>query len=299
MSRYLSLLARCALISTMFFFLGKTLFANWQEVKDLEFQGNAGWFGVAALGVAIAAQVLIAFVWGWILATLQNPVSPRWSITTSLKNNPAKYIPGNFWHMVGRFKAAQDKGLSLDSVALSVLLEPMLIIVGALLLSLLNTSYMGFKELGLGLMLLGLHPWGINRLWKAYRTFQGKDVSSVGMQCYPLRELAGSTLFMVLRSLTFLCAVGVFTPISAETLRPLLGGFSLAWILSLITPVPAGIGVFEVSAVATLDGYVSPAALLGAVAVYRLASILAEVIGAGGAFLVKDTLDSEPVTAID
>jgi glycosyltransferase 2 family protein len=291
MPRHLSLIIRFALISAMFFFLGKTLLANWQEVKDLELQGNAWLFGTAALGIAIAAQVWIAFVWGWILETLQNPVPQKWSITTCLKNNPAKYIPGNFWHMVGRFKAAQEKGLSLDSVALSVLLEPMLIIGGALLLSLLNTSYTGLKGLGLGLMLMGLHPWGINYLWKTYRKFQGKDISSVGMERYPFRELVGSTFFMALRSLTFLCAVGVFTPISLETLRPLLGGFSLAWILSLITPVPAGIGVFEVSAVTTLDGYLSPASLLGAVAVYRLVSILAEAIGAGGAFLVKEAPD--------
>jgi glycosyltransferase 2 family protein len=88
--------------------------------------------------------------------------------------------------------------------------------------------------------------------------------------------------------LTFLCALWIFTPIPVNLLRPMVGGFSLAWILSLITPVPAGIGVFEASAVAMLDGYLSPAVLLAAVAMYRLVSILAEAIGAGGAFLFKD-----------
>jgi glycosyltransferase 2 family protein len=288
MTQHLKLFVRLALIGLTVFFLGKTLLANWQDVKTLELQSQAWLFGTAALGIAIAAQVWIAFVWGWILETLQNPVSSRWSILTFLTNTPAKYIPGNFWHMVGRFKAAKDEGLSLESVALSVLLEPMLIVGGALLLALLNTSYPSFKGLGLGLILIGLHPWGINKLWRGYRKFQGKDTSAIGMQHYPLRELVGATGFMLLRSLTFLCALWIFTPIPVNLLRPMVGGFSLAWILSLITPVPAGIGVFEASAVAMLDGYLSPAVLLAAVAMYRLVSILAEAIGAGGAFLLKD-----------
>lgn len=293
MRQNLSLVARSVLIAAMVFFLGKTVLANWQEVKSLELQGHAWLFGSAALGIAIAAQVWMAFIWGWILETLQNPVSHRWSIVTCLKNNPAKYIPGNVWHMVGRFSAAQAKGLNLESVALSVLLEPMLIIGGALLLSLLNTSYTSLKGVGLALMVVGLHPWWINRLWGWYQTSQGKEAEAVRMQRYPLRELAGSTLFMGLRSLAFLCAIGVFNPIAIDTLKPLLGGFSLAWILSLITPVPAGIGVFEVSAVTTLGGYLPPASLLGAVAVYRLASILAEAIAAGGAFLIKESIEPQ------
>ncbi|MGB8702107.1 MAG: hypothetical protein WCD18_22045, partial [Thermosynechococcaceae cyanobacterium] len=286
-----------ALLGATFFFLGKTLIANWQEVKALELQPQAWLYGSGALAIAIAAQVWIAIIWGWILETLQNPVPRCWSIATSLKYAPAKYIPGNIWHMVGRFRAAQDKGIGLESVTLSLLLEPLLIIGGALVLALLNRAYPGPKLLVLGSILIGLHPWGINQLWRGYRKFQGKTADDTGMQRYPLRELAGATAFMLLRSLTFLCAILAFTPLPWEAIPSLVGGFSLAWVLSLVTPVPAGLGVFEASAIAMLDGYFSAAVLLGAVALYRLVSILAEAIGAGLAYGFKEA-PSAPVAEI-
>jgi hypothetical protein len=68
-----------------------------------------------------------------------------------------------------------------------------------------------------------------------------------------------------------------------------MGGFSFAWLVGLVLPVsPGGIGVFEATAIALLDGILTPGVLLGAVAVYRLVSILAEIIGAALAYLVKE-----------
>ncbi|MGB3559771.1 MAG: hypothetical protein WBA24_14635, partial [Geitlerinemataceae cyanobacterium] len=66
----------------------------------------------------------------------------------------------------------------------------------------------------------------------------------------------------------------------------LVGAFSLAWLLGLILPgAPGGLGVFEVAVLALLDGSFSSGELLSAVAIYRVVSILAEVGGAGLAYL--------------
>jgi hypothetical protein len=79
-------------------------------------------------------------------------------------------------------------------------------------------------------------------------------------------------------------------PLLPEQILPLLGGFSLAWVLGLVIPgAPGGIGVFEATAIALLGTQLSPGVVIGGVTLYRLVSTLAEAGGAGLAWL-----DSRP-----
>ena len=169
-----------------------------------------------------------------------------------------------------------------------MILEPLFVIAGALGLALFNSSYPSLKGLSLALILLAIHPRVLNFLWGWFQRIQGKKTSIICMQHYPLRVLIGATLFMVLRGIAFLFVVLAFTPINWEVFQPLVSGFSLAWLLSLIIPAPGGLGVFEASALNVLDSLLSPALLLGAVAVYRLIFVFAEMVGAGCAYLVKE-----------
>jgi hypothetical protein len=73
----------------------------------------------------------------------------------------------------------------------------------------------------------------------------------------------------------------------------MLSAFSTAWLLGLIVPgAPGGIGVFEVTAIALLDRHFSPGLLLSIVALFRVVSILGEVIAAGMATL-SDRLEKK------
>jgi hypothetical protein len=287
--QHLGFLFRGGILAATLIFLAKTLLKNWQEVSSLHLQSQAWLYGGVALGIALLAQLCAAFVWGWILEALQHPVPRRWSIVVFLKNTPAKYIPGSVWHLYGRVMAAQKKGITLELATLSVILEPLFVIAAALGLALLNGPHPRLQGLSLGIILLGVHPRILNLLWQRVNQVRGKQLSSVRLQHYPLRVLLGETAFMGLRGITFLLIVLAFTPLSWAALRPLMGGFSFAWLVGLVLPVsPGGIGVFEATAIALLDGILTPGVLLGAVAVYRLVSILAEIIGAALAYLVKE-----------
>lgn len=288
MRQLLSFLARWGILGATLLFLFQTLLKNWQQVSELQLQQQAWLYGGIALGIAILAQLWLAYVWGWILAALEHPVPKRWSMVVFLKNSPAKYIPGNVWHFYGRVIAAKKRGIAVDLATLSVILEPLFVIAGALGLALLKPANLELQGLILGLILLAVHPRVLNLLWSSFRQWRGKDKSAACIQHYPVRVLLGATAFMGLRSLTFFWVVLVFTPLSLEAIRPLLGGFSFAWLLSLVLPVPAGLGVFEASAVAVLDSFLAPGLLLGAVAVYRLLIIVAEIVGAGLAYLVNE-----------
>jgi uncharacterized membrane protein YbhN (UPF0104 family) len=52
-------------------------------------------------------------------------------------------------------------------------------------------------------------------------------------------------------------------------------------VLGLVIPTPGGLGVFETTAIALLKPYFPIAIILSVVALFRLVSILAEVVGAG------------------
>ena len=113
---------------------------------------------------------------------------------------------------------------------------------------------------------------------------EGRDFK---LERYPLLPLLGEMGFVGLRGAGFLCTLLPFTSISLEQVPGLLSAFSVAWLLGLILPgAPGGIGVFEATAIALLDGQYSPALLLSSVAFYRLISILAEAAGAGLAWII-------------
>jgi len=284
----LSTLIRWIILSATFIFLLITLLKHWQEVEALRLRDQAWLYGSAALGIALLAQLWSAYVWGWILAALQQRVPRRWSMVVVLKNNPAKYIPGSIWHLYGRVLAARKKGITVELATLSVILEPLFVIAGALGLTFLSAPFPGLQGLSLALLLLAVHPRILNLIWRWGHRLQGKSATAVCMEHYPLRVFLGAVAFMTLRGVAFVLVLLAFTPLNWEILRPLLGGFSFAWLLSLVAPAPGGIGVFEASAVAVLDNFLAPGLLLGAVAVYRLVSLSSEILGAALAYLVSE-----------
>ena len=78
----------------------------------------------------------------------------------------------------------------------------------------------------------------------------------------------------------FILAWMVLKMITPAQILPLLGTFSFAWLLGLVVPgAPGGLGVFEATAIALFDTENFPDAnVLVTVAIYRLISILSEVL---------------------
>jgi glycosyltransferase 2 family protein len=291
MGRFWRAFLRWGILGTAGAFITKTLCDNWAEVSTLQMRPQAWVYLSLAMAIAIMTQLWSAVLWGWILALLKHPVPKRWAIITFLRNAPAKYIPGSVWHLYGRVMAARERGIGLELATMSVMLEPLFLVAGALGLALWHRSTSGPLILALSMILLAVHPRVLNRIWRQWCQWRGKTVTGIALKEYPLSVLLGTFAFMGLRSITFLCVVGAFTSLHWGTFQPLMSNFGFAWLLSLVVPAPGGVGVFEASAVQVLDTYLSPGILLGAVTVYRLVNICAEMLGAGFAHLVR----SEPL----
>jgi glycosyltransferase 2 family protein len=250
MKRFLQDLIRWGILAATGMFIAKTLYNHWPEIQTLQFQPQAGVALSFAIAIAIVAQLWAAILWGWILALLQNPVPKRWAIVTFLKNTPAKYVPGSIWHLYGRVVAAQNRGIKLESATLSILLEPLFVIAGAIGLALWQPRATS-ESLALVLVgiLIAVHPHIFNRLWQGWRGLRRKTRSDATLAEYPLSILMGTLWFMGLRSIAFLFVVLAFTPLNWEIYKPLMSGFGFAWLLSLVIPAPGGLGIFEASAI--------------------------------------------------
>lgn len=311
---------RWLILGATLFFIGSALHQHWHEVKALRISASGWRWLAAALAITLLAHVWTGWVWSWILRELGQPASGTWGIAVYLKTNVAKYLPGNIWHLYGRGLAAKQAGFPTGAATLSILLEPLLMAAAALIIA-LSSANQNWLLQGLCLVgvLMAIHPKVLNPLVQLASRIKGKsknatedlshgptlpsDLQSKNSQgsisqrlqirCYPLRPLLGELGFVLLRGIGFLLTLQALQPLVPTQIPSALSAFSIAWVLGLIIPgAPGGIGVFEATALALLNHQFATSVILGSVALYRLISILAEVAGAGFAYLFTGLLGS-------
>lgn len=283
---------RWVIFGATLFFIGSALHQHWNEVKALRIS-QWGWGYLSlSLGITLLAHIWTGWVWSWILQELGQPATGIWGILVYLKTNIAKYLPGNVWHLYGRVVATKQAGFSAGAATVSVLLEPLLMAAAALIIALSNTDQNWLLQLlCLAVVLAVVHPKVLNPLLKLARKIKGQTDAETHLKVrrYPLLPLLGEIGFVGLRGVGFCFAVWALYPIDWQQLPATFSAFSIAWVMGLIIPgAPGGIGVFEATAIALLNTEFSTGVILGSVALYRLISILAETIGAGLAYLVKE-----------
>nr|WP_246841423.1 lysylphosphatidylglycerol synthase domain-containing protein [Chroococcidiopsis sp. TS-821] len=290
------------MVGLTLFFLLQALIRHWQEVTAIQIDSR-GWITLAgALCVTFLAHLWSGWVWTWILEDLNQQVNQYQFVRVYLKTNIAKYLPGNVWHYYGRITAAKDAGVTTSIATLSVLLEPLLMAAAALIIALLGISF-GVKNHGFLLILLsllsltvilfGIHPWFLSKAIRLVGKLKLKKSSTPQINSnsyiaihYPLNPLLGEMGFVLLRGSGFLLTLLALNSLQLAQIPLFLGAFSLAWLLGLIVPgAPGGLGVFEATAIALLQHRLSPGIVIGAIAFYRLVSLLAETAAAALAWL--------------
>jgi uncharacterized membrane protein YbhN (UPF0104 family) len=283
------------------FFLGKTLVKNWREVASIRLDGEGSIYLGIGLLLTLIAYGLGGLIWSWVLRECNYSLSSLWLIRVYLRTNLAKYLPGNVWHYYSRITTVKTAKVSTGTATFSVFIEPLLLSAAALLVILGsshfilddsdNTLVNNWQVLGLGVLLLSLHPVVLNPVLRFFSQFKTKGteassptlpVTTLQVRRYPVMPLLGSVFYMGLRNLGFLFVFFAFTRIGFNQLPLLFNAFSLAWLASVIIPAaPGGIGVFEATAISLLGQPFSTGLVLSITAVYRLINTLAETLGAG------------------
>lgn len=296
---------RWFILGVTFFFLLTTLKANWQEVTKVKVDLQGWLLLTAGLGITLLAHIWSGWVWTWILAAFQQSLVGRRGICVYLTTNIAKYLPGNVWHFYGRINAVSKSGGSLSVATLSVLLEPLLMAVAALIIALISTGLDWLKTdvswkigsiyisqqwqiaiqiISLIAVLVGIHPRILNPLmhWLSRKKTATKNVDRVNFNRYPIVPLLGEIGFVIFRGIGFVLTLMAIAPILPQQIPQLMSAFSFAWLLGLIVPgAPGGMGIFEATIITLIpSSQFSIAIILTTVAYFRVESILAEAVAA-------------------
>ena len=288
---------------TLFFIL-KSFKDHWNEVATVRINSQGWLLLTASLILTLLAHIWSAWVWGWLLKLFKQPVGWKWVLRVYLITNLAKYLPGNVWHFYGRISAITKTGGSVGVASLSVLLEPLLMASAALLIALISGSFawikfsthtwlLGLAILGLIAVLLGIQPAIINPIIQRLGSSKGNS-HPVEIKEYPIFPLLGEVGFVLLRAGGFLLAWVALLKVLPSQIPLLISAFSFAWLLGLVVPgAPGGMGVFEATIIAALGEEKFPiGVVLTIVGLFRIISILAEVLPAGVAWLLlKDELE--------
>lgn len=284
---------RWLILGGTLFFLAKTLKDNWVQVTAIHIDAVGFPILAIAIGVTLLAHTWAGWIWTWILRELNQPVPSTLFIQVYLKTNIAKYIPGNIWHHYGRIVSAKSVGVSAGAAALSVLLEPLLMAAAALIIivffgsQLAATDSIVILQIARLLALVGvlciLHPRFLNQAIAFLQRLKAKNsdtTTTINIERYPLRPLLGELGFLVLRGTGFILTIYALGPVNLSQIPLLLGAFSFAWLVGFVVPgAPGGLGVFEATAIALLQHRFPPGLIISAAVLYRLVSILAEIMG--------------------
>lgn len=291
---------RWFILGGVLFFLVQTVKERWIEVAAIRLDAQSWLILAIAVIITIIAHVWSGWVWTWILAIFKQPLGVKEGIRVYLVTNIAKYSPGNIWHFYGRISAVGKKGGSRGAATLSVLLEPLLMAAAALLIGLvssmwsktINWDHCWLQVAGLVAILIGIQPRILNillhRLSRSKNKADATAAEAIELTNYPLIPFLGEMGFVILRGIGFVLTFVALQTVTWKQIPQLFTSFSFAWLLGLIVPgAPGGLGIFEVTAYGLLDNSQFPSEI-GAVAFYRLISILAEAIAALVCFRPKN-----------
>ena len=283
---------RWLILGATLFFIVKSFQVHWQEVVAIRIDSYGWTMLFCALIITILAHVFSGWVWIYILNSFNCSLIGLKALRIYLITNIGKYLPGNVWHFYGRINAVTKRGSSMAVASLTVLLEPLLMAIAALLLALTSGALgliktapsweiFSLQFIILNIVLIGIHPRIINPFLQKLSRAKGR-IESAKLNQYPLLPLLGEIGFLILRGTGFVFVCMALMSVDIRVVPQLLSVFSFAYLLGLIVPgAPGGMGVFEATTITALDESQFPAAtVLMVVALFRLVSILAEAIAA-------------------
>ncbi len=212
-------------------------------------------------------------------------------ISLFLSSNILKYLPGGVWHFAERIRILK-KQMKTDKAFISVLIEPIFMIIGALIWVALGDFNILIRLACLIPLLIFLDPFkylfaiqlnkiqnslirkiGHNKDSKEY-IIRAESLSSN----YPLYSLLLEVLFISLRFFSFWLCLHAF---SLGTSIPILqwsAFFSIGWIIGLVVPsAPGGVGIFEAALLLMIGDNISESALISSLLCYRLIASVADL----------------------
>ena len=280
------------IILIIFCFLSKTLFDNWQKVKDYDFSFNYFYLIISFIFV-ISGIIILFFIWNRILRIIEpnKKISYFKAVQIVTYSWFGRYLPGKAWMFLGKIYLGQKQGLSKKILTISVIYEIILSVASAFLFALifLGASFgmerPNFYIISLVAVFIGfffVHPKVFNFIFNfILRKFKRTEVSLSSFLTYQniieivfyyfiAYTLNGTAFFFLIKSFVYLPFCDMIG---------IIGLFNLASVLGIIALfAPSGIGVREGVLVAFLQFYFPVGIAILISLISRIWATLSEII---------------------
>ena len=254
---------------------------QWSLLEITHLGGSFWWLMVGCSFAYAFANVLLTFGWMNLLRHLNEMVAAPVALVIYGTTVPAKYIPGNIFHLAGRQALGMAMGIDGWRLAKASVYELTLIDVAGLLFSILVLpQLLTYDRPGMTLVCFFIATCATAL---AIYSFSGR---------WLLLAFLDQMIFLFCCALIFTILIAYLVGDFEWTLarsQVFGGAFILAWVVGLITPgAPAGVGVRELVLIACLGGLVAGQDLLSAVILSRLATVAGDVLFFGMARLLSN-----------
>jgi uncharacterized membrane protein YbhN (UPF0104 family) len=294
-------------------FLFALIYGQWDNLRSLPWEFNAGWLALSAGFLALAWLVEV-LLWLRILRIMAAGM-PLWSATrTWFLSAIVRYIPGNIWQPMSITVYSQERGIPYPVTLMSLLLFQITIILAVAPIAALYFTATGNWGLLTG-YLSWAAPWLIALGLAPLVFFLVRPSSLIAMINWVLARTARKQITTHLTRLNLLGMVGIalvdwllwgcafaalgfgvqsYTAAEMVQLAPhLVAAYPIAYAIGFLSFItPSGIGVREGAFYLLL----APIAGAGLATILGLAmrvwTTLGELVGAGLALLFRDDPDA-------
>lgn len=296
-------LLRAALVLVLVVGVGYTL---WRSFQDPTLAGFEWHFYPVPVGIGVllmlVTSISTSLLWMVIFRGLGGRVETQAGCRIYMVTNLGKYLPGKVMHAAGRVALLQERGQAGSLVVTSVLVELVLSLLGAALLSLIAVPGLlqqpGLHEyapiltvislLALPAGLIGLHPRVMGPVLKLGSKMLPSRAGELATTLPPYRTtlllLVGYMVLWFVMSMGLFATAHTVYPLEWDRLPAMAGIAAISYLFGLAVPIaPAGIGAREglmTVLLSTLMPMPVPAAAVASI-LYRVVTILAESVAAG------------------
>jgi len=222
-------------------------------------------------------------------------VDSKLGVKVYCESNLYKYIPGGVMYVLGRNRLAiETEGLGHGKIALATVVEGALFAIAALVVAVsfsfdYSMTYIrqtfdtatSFVPIVAGLLLIAVViPGYIFRKKIAPQLSKLFDSLQKPVAWVLLKRFAFALMLMALWGASFVAVLALMgQPMTLGLAVPILGLYLLAWMAGFLTPgAPSGLGVREVVMYMFFGGIVYSPALLAAMVLHRVLTVMADVL---------------------
>ncbi|UBB24484.1 flippase-like domain-containing protein [Pseudoxanthomonas japonensis] len=291
----------------------RTAAHHWEAFRALKLGGDVVLYLLLAAAAYLLTYLVSSRAWQLSLRTQGVRFPYLESLKILLVAQIGKYIPGNIGQHIGRVVLARRAGIDPSTCVSSMLVETMLLLIGAafcslaafdLFLSAYSQHEGMIRRNVLGALLATVLVLSIAvlfpspRRWLAGHVIRQSSLLSRGGALLSSRILLAHGLSLVLGALALWLAVQAASPLHSSTFSfEILGIYSVAWLIGFVVPgAPAGLGIREALLVLGLSPLVGVQVATTSTALFRVTTVLGDGLAFCLGFAMRRRAASKPST---